>query len=99
MLNQDLTLDATWETWEAITEMRAAVAGEINGAAGDLRAAQAAIRRAFEHVVLHVHDGKASCLPVLKADALVDPTGYELAEPGKRVPLQIQRFGTTGSTR
>jgi hypothetical protein len=99
ILGQDATLDVTWETWQAITDMRAVVAGEINEAAdADLSAAQAAIQRVFECVILHVHDGKTSLHPAVRQDMLVDPTGYELVQP-KRVALQMPEVGIKAPPR
>jgi DNA invertase Pin-like site-specific DNA recombinase len=70
--DQGVQLDATAEVVEALTTMRAQVAGEINEAA-DLREAQATIRRVFDHIVLNVQDGEAFLVPVLKADCVFVP--------------------------
>jgi DNA invertase Pin-like site-specific DNA recombinase len=91
--DQDADLNATAEVVEVIAQMRAQVAGEIADAV-DLRAAQTAIRRVFEYVVLHQFDGKAWLDPVLNDDMVANPTScaWEGAEP-KPVAIEFRPDG------
>jgi site-specific DNA recombinase len=93
-LTEDIDVAQAADTWvERITELRAAVAGEITGAEG-VAAAQAATRRVFTGFTLH--DVRSPTAPRrVDAELAFLPDGYEL-EPHVRqdVVEGYLQFGT-----
>lgn len=88
--------DAEQETLEALASLRAVVAGEIAGA-GEIEAAQAALRRIFSHFVLHdLRDiGKALRTVRIPKRALTDAEGW-IVEPVPHPQMIVTEHITVG---
>lgn len=73
--------DAEEETYQQLAEIRAAIAGEIDGAQG-VEAVRAVLARMFNHFKLHVADGGPVHLELLGAEHWIEPIVADRAIEG-----------------